>query len=95
MGQYIDIKQLFDCETCFHLWEGKCDTWCDHGEAYRPAMSKFKVVDAEEVKHGEWLNKNGELICSVCGNEALMDEVYYASPYCPDCGAKMDIEKGE
>ena len=47
-------------------------------------------ADFAAVKHGEWLHKNGEMICSVCGAEALMDEVYYESPYCPDCGAKMD-----
>lgn len=47
-------------------------------------------ADYAEVKHGEWVHKNGEMICSVCGGEALMDEVYYKSPFCPDCGAKMD-----
>lgn len=48
------------------------------------------TADVVEVKHGEWLHENGEMVCSVCGEEALMDEVYYESPYCPDCGAKMD-----
>ena len=68
MGQYIDIKQLFDCKTCFHLCDGQCDTWCDHGEAYRPAMSKFKVVDAEEVVRCKdckesYIGRDGKLKC--------------------------------
>ena len=53
-------------------------------------IRKAPTADVAPVVHGEWIRKNGELYCSVCGNEALMDEVYYKSPYCPDCGAKMD-----
>ena len=63
----------------------------------RPMFDVFKHIvttqpaaDVAPVVHGEWLHKNGEMYCSVCGSEALMDEVYYKSPYCPDCGAKMD-----
>lgn len=48
------------------------------------------TADVVEVRHGEWIHNNDEMICSACGNEALMDEVYYESPYCPDCGAQMD-----
>ena len=51
---------------------------------------RFPAADVAPVVHGEWIHKNGEMYCSVCGNEALMDEVYYESPYCPDCGACMD-----
>lgn len=47
------------------------------------------AADVAPIVHGEWIHKNGEMYCSVCGSEALMDEVYYKSPYCPDCGAKM------
>ena len=52
-------------------------------------IQKAPAEDVAPVRHGEWLHKNGEMYCSVCGGEALMDEVYYESPYCPDCGAKM------
>lgn len=48
------------------------------------------TADVAPVRHGEWIHKNGGMYCSVCGSEALMDEVYYKSPYCPDCGARMD-----
>ena len=63
----------------------------------RPMFDVFKHIittkpaaDVAPVVYGEWLHKNGEMYCSVCGSEALMDEVYYKSPYCPDCGARMD-----
>ena len=51
---------------------------------------RFPAADVAPVVYGEWIHKNGEMYCSVCGGEALMDEVYYKSPYCPDCGARMD-----
>ena len=53
-------------------------------------ISHAPAADVAPVVHGEWIHKNGEIYCSVCGGEALMDEVYYKSPYCPDCGARMD-----
>lgn len=53
------------------------------------------TADVEEVKHGEW--KQGiPYICSVCGkpapDEKNTSEKYscWTSPYCPNCGAKMD-----
>lgn len=46
---YIDTKYLFDCNTCRHHWSGKCDTWCDHSEEYRPNMSKIPIADVVEV----------------------------------------------
>ena len=35
------------------------------------------------------------LICSECGRNALADyaEDPYASPYCPNCGCKMNLEE--
>ena len=48
------------------------------------------TTDVAPIVHVKWIHKNGEMYCSICDNEALMDEVYYESPYCPDCGARMD-----
>lgn len=49
------------------------------------------TIDAVPVKHGKWLS--GELDfcnCSVCGNEIPEHAI---SPYCDECGAKMDGEE--
>lgn len=51
----------------------------------------------EPVKHGRWKGKPiagySTVRCSVCG------EVYTENNgrwlYCPNCGAKMDLEEGE
>lgn len=49
MTEYISVDQLFKCETCFHNQNGKCYSWCDSAESYRPAYDKLKKVDAIEV----------------------------------------------
>lgn len=49
-------------------------------------------VDAEPVRHGRWINGH----CSQCGGHApfwAMATTYYESPYCFECGAKMDLEE--
>ena len=44
----------------------------------------------EDVPYNEYQHSNP--ICSVCRKTALLDggEDYVTSPYCPNCGAKMD-----
>ena len=53
----------------------------------RKLMEDAPAVDAAPVVHGRW--KEGYLIykygCSCCGTRQDM-----ISPYCPNCGAKMD-----
>ena len=58
------------------------------------------VVDAEPVKHGEWMFQWDpindpkryfvRIVCSVCGLKTGQK-----SNYCPLCGAKMDGKEGE
>lgn len=51
-------------------------------------------VDAEPVRHGEWLNRlNGMFqmgMCSVCGS-VCRD----TGRFCPNCGARMDGDGGK
>lgn len=44
----------------------------------------------EDVPYNEYQHSNP--ICSVCRKTALLDggEDYVTSPYCPNCGARMD-----
>ena len=61
------------------------------------------AADVEPVKHGHWYNRGGRFRCSVCDNKALLKDIggtggwsheyeQQKSPYCPNCGAKMDGE---
>ena len=44
----------------------------------------------EDVPYNEYQHSNP--ICSICRKTALLDggEDYVTSPYCPNCGARMD-----
>ena len=62
-------------------------------------IMKAPAADVVEVKHGYWhlLNNcaNEGVYCSVCNKKVY--KTNYAnqkikSPYCPNCGAKMDGE---
>ena len=90
---YIDTKYLFECETCRHHLNGKCNTWCDHGEEYIPVMTKIPTADVEEVKHGEWIEEEHGMFYS-CSNCGYLIE-YQFTNYCPNCGAKKDGQEDE
>lgn len=58
-------------------------------------ISGLPAADVAEVVHGRWIwNEEGEIDweqfyrCSNCG-----DKEYWESNFCPNCGAKMDLEE--
>ena len=56
-------------------------------------FADIPAADVVEVLHAKW-DDNGR--CTNCGGHApyySMASTYYASPYCFECGAKMDKEK--
>ncbi len=52
----------------------------------------YPAADVESVRHGWWdVNRR----CSECGLPAPLaysEPDRWESPYCPNCGAKMDLE---
>lgn len=69
---------------------------------FERALSQFpgKAVEIPEVKHGKWndaklpimcCEKNVDVVsvCSWCGIPSEMGK----TPFCPYCGAKMDVEE--
>ena len=55
-------------------------------------IGNIKPVDVAPVRHARW-DENGR--CTNCGGHApfwCMASTYYKSPWCPNCGAKMDLE---
>lgn len=57
-------------------------------------INENATADAEEVRHGEWIDTalyNGASMCSICGGWGVRD----LFKHCPHCGAKMDKEKEE
>lgn len=85
------------CETC------KANKVCDHNKYGFENCNNHIPEDVEEVKHGEWIKKNGIYVCSECDFTCPYDVVgdnieYWECLYCRHCGAKMDStpkERGE
>ena len=54
------------------------------------------LVEVSPVRHGRWLDGK----CTACGWEepdvctwmGYDNEAWIETPYCPNCGAKMDLE---
>ncbi len=68
------------------------------GITLRELCDKLKSNEYVPVVRGEWkpIFKGADTCeCSVCKREGFSDSDYgfIATPYCPNCGAKMD--KGE
>ena len=74
---------------------------CEEPGDFRKAIENAPTVDVVEVVHGEWISweKADNFIpspdrheCSVCHDAAqvLVNGFELLSPYCPNCGAKMD-----
>lgn len=63
---------------------------------YKPAIDKVIEtfqMDAQEVRHGWWVETLLGWRCSVCGEEQDYS-VYFK--HCPNCGARMDeVEENE
>lgn len=54
-------------------------------------LEELPVVKPEPVRHGEWIPDDyGFFHCSECQFEH--DDSEYVTPYCPNCGAKMEDE---
>jgi len=67
---------------------------CDIGDML-DAADDFPAADVVEVVHGEWIpvtNGRGGSECNLCHAYApsYQSGAEYKSPYCPNCGAKMD-----
>lgn len=56
-------------------------------------ISNFPTADVAPVVHGEWVTIDGISRCSECeyipAYDSAIDDLFY-SPFCPNCGAKMD-----
>lgn len=64
----------------------------EKGEGPSLYIKRIPTADVVEVVHAKW-DDNGR--CTNCGGHApyySMASTYYASPYCFECGAKMDKE---
>lgn len=56
------------------------------------AVRTMQAIDAEPVVHGRWISHFDRSECSACGGICWADSAS-TYDYCPNCGAKMDLEE--
>ena len=105
MARYIDADRLKEHIKDLPTW------WADGGGVYGQSMKypegmfdcediinsidNQPTADVEEVKHGEWVNVEGFVVCERCGSspaywEPKPNNPKGYPPRCHECGAKMD-----
>ena len=103
MAKYIDREALIEWLKRIPLTDlsdgrGLCRVIMeDNFKKAIKEMPKGIVIDVEPVAHGRWVSVPYKLarVCSVCNRDepykfADIDADVY--DYCPNCGAKMDLE---
>lgn len=105
--QRMENMRLIDADKMKEVWAHGDMVYesCGIGKALCMAVDAMPTIDAMPVVHGKWMWKQGiaeddyMLICSECkrpSNSYYDDEYggekYISSNYCPNCGAKMDLE---
>ena len=98
MAEYIKREALEkDLNIRLSALRGKngyYDHYTDGFDECVDRVENFPAADVEEVKHGKWeyigTDKKGHVYrCSNCAGRIGLD---YETSYCPNCGAKMDLE---
>lgn len=107
MKKYIDSDTFIEhcCNTCIKngvFCRPTIDS-CDYIEDLQAFLSDAPVADVAEVVHGEWETDRDTIRCSVCGFGYFPHGYFFKDGQCvgdlifdrcPNCGAKMDGEKG-
>lgn len=84
---HYELKD-WDLFQCKELGKGK--PWDGHTSKDARRLLSIPAADVAPVVHARW-DGNGN--CTNCGKHApywAMASAYYTSPYCPNCGARMD-----
>ena len=89
----IEKIRVAGCTDCGGSSGGVCG-FCDFENAVR-LVNGLPAADGEPVRHGRW--EPGNPICPVCGEDKFkgLDADIWSDwnpAYCPNCGAKMDLE---
>lgn len=60
-------------------------------DAVDAIIENAPTIETEPIRHGKWLFNGYQTKCSVC-DDVIELEVgqKWNSPYCPNCGAKME-----
>ena len=94
MDEYI--KKSYAVDAVLDVYYDTPDIDLSGGK-FEAAIFKIPTADVAPVHHGRWEKQSGLYSCSECGMTCPYDVQadvieYWACNYCPNCGAKMDLE---
>lgn len=60
-------------------------------EKFKGTLGRIPAADVAPVVYGHWVYGEFDIPhCSECGKDVMPNRI---SPYCPNCGARMDEEE--
>ena len=95
-----------ECKKCTFCVGAICTNESDFVDACT-AIAEAPTADVQEVKHGKWLviendedelwKGGGHYECTACGYGFSFGGFFEMNtlPYCPNCGAKMEVPDEE
>ena len=86
-----------DCEGCDLAFFDKDEGWmCQYAAKDDDAAAAIEDLQAQLPKRGEWiLQASGQdCKCSVCESYWIPFGDEYDYKFCPNCGAKMEVQDG-
>ena len=90
------VAALRICANTAFCNECPLDDTCDNANKLQlDAAAAIEALQAEMPKRGEWIDDEFGAKCSYCGKYAYWSkfEIPWKSPYCPLCGAKMEVQE--
>ena len=98
---YCSICSRYEQSRCFETLHNDAAAAI---EALQAELEKKRTADCcgckcekVEPKRGEWIDESLDYNwygkCSVCGEEFNVDSWYGSFHYCPNCGAKMEVQE--
>ena len=85
MTRYIDFEVARE-----YLHKACASIGSNGGAMLKIKFDEQPTADVKPVVHGEWLNGYKRQTCSVCRYRGMR-----SWNYCPNCGAEMEIKKGD
>ena len=97
MSEYVskeELKEFFESIEITVAGRTRAEAIGEVLQAIYNGVMELPTTDAEPVRNGKWIRDEFGSKCGHCGLYAYRDKFDkpWESPYCPNCGARMDAE---
>ena len=91
MADYIEREALL--EAISKIGGSPLSEWDTVGVV--SLVANQPAADVAQVRRGHWKrDRENRPICSECADEPYRNGDYNLPNYCPNCGAKMEVQNG-